>query len=176
MTTAPALTTDRLLLRAHTGRDFDAVHRLWSDPTVVEYISGKPATRSESWTRLLRYIGHWSVIGYGYWAVEDRETGLFLGEVGLADYKREVDPSFEGKPEAGWVMAPHAHGRGVAREAVRAVLDWADTNVEAERTVCMIAPEHAASCRLARDVGFEDAGTARYAGETVSIFERVAVR
>ena len=176
MTTPPILTTGRLLLRGHTRDDFDAVHALWSDPIVVEHISGEPSTSSESWARLLRYVGHWCVVGYGYWVVEDRQTGRFLGEVGLADYRRDVEPSFEGKPEAGWVMAPHAHGRGIAREAVRAALGWADANLAAERTVCMIAPEHAASYRLARDVGFEEAGSANYAGETVAIFERATVR
>jgi RimJ/RimL family protein N-acetyltransferase len=176
MTSPPVLTTDRLLLRGHAEADFDAVHALWSDPLVALHISGRPATRSESWARLLRYVGHWSVVGCGYWAVVDRGTGRFLGEVGLAEHRRDVEPSFEGTPEAGWVFAPHAQGRGIAREAVRAALGWADANLAAERTVCMIAPDHAASCRLARDVGFEEAGPGRYAGETVALFERVAVR
>lgn len=142
---------------------------------MVEHISGKPSTPPESWTRLLRYVGHWSVVGYGYWVVEDRATGQFLGEVGVADYQRDVEPSFEGKPEAGWVMAPYAHDRGLAREAVRAALCWADANLAVKRTVCMISPHHAASCSLARDVGFSEVGTARYAGDAVAIFERIAV-
>lgn len=176
MVTAPILTTDRLLLRGHKASDFKDVHELWSDPAVVEYITGKPAIESESWARLLRYVGHWNVAGYGYWVVEDRENGQFFGEVGFADHRRDVQPSFGGKPEAGWVMALHAQGRGLATEAVQAALGWADQNLEAERTVCMIVPKHIASCRLASRVGFKASGKANFCGDTVAIYERAAAR
>ncbi|MEM8854769.1 MAG: GNAT family N-acetyltransferase [Pseudomonadota bacterium] len=168
----PVLTTARLRLRAHRMDDFTGVHGLWSDPSVVRHISAKPSTPAQSWSRLLRYAGHWALLGFGYWVVEDRQTSRFIGEVGLADYHREIEPSFEGKPEAGWVMAPDAQGRGLAREAVRAVLAWADANIAAERTVCMIAPEHTASRRLASAVGFQESGVALYAGSEVVIYER----
>ncbi|MEM6677618.1 MAG: GNAT family N-acetyltransferase [Pseudomonadota bacterium] len=172
MTEAPALTTERLLLRPHTHRDFEDVYALWSDPKVVQHISGKPSSRQESWSRLLRYAGHWTLLGYGYWVVQDRGTARFLGEVGLANYRREIEPSFGENPEAGWVMAPHAHGRGIAREAVAAVLAWADAHLTADHAVCMIAPENAASRRLAATVGFREVGTARYQGEEVVVGER----
>ena len=42
-----------------------------------------PATREEAWARLLRYAGHWALLGYGFWLVEDRTTGSFVGEVGV---------------------------------------------------------------------------------------------
>jgi RimJ/RimL family protein N-acetyltransferase len=37
-----------------------------------------------------------------------------------------MQPSLGSAPEAGWVMAPRAHGKGYATEAVRAALAWAD--------------------------------------------------
>ena len=43
-------------------------------------------------------------------AVEHRETGHYLGEVGLADHRRGLGPEFDGKPEAGWILAPRAQG------------------------------------------------------------------
>jgi RimJ/RimL family protein N-acetyltransferase len=97
-------------MRRHAITDLDASAALWSDPETVRYISGKPSTRSESWSRLLRYIGHWQALSYGYWVVEDRTTGQFLGEVGLADYKRDMTPSLEALARD-WMGAGHAGPR-----------------------------------------------------------------
>ncbi|GMG82990.1 GNAT family N-acetyltransferase [Paralimibaculum aggregatum] len=172
MPVAPLLTTDRLVLRPHRVEDHGDVAALWGDPAVVRHITGRPATASEAWARLLRHAGHWALMGFGYWAVTGRETGTFLGEVGLAEYRRAVTPGFDGRPEAGWVMATAAQGRGLAREAVAAALAWADTALPAAETVCMIAPEHAASLRLARDLGYGSRIAGHLAGEPVAILRR----
>ncbi len=116
---APRLETPRLVLRAHEARDLDAVAALWSDPEVVRYISGTPFTRAESWSRILRYAGLWPIVGYGYWAVEERATGRFVGDVGLADFARELSPPIYETPEAGWVLSPLMHGKGYATERPR---------------------------------------------------------
>ena len=62
---APVLETPRLLLRPHTLDDFPATFAMWSDPEVVRFIGGRPFTREEAWARLLRYVGHWTMLGYG---------------------------------------------------------------------------------------------------------------
>ncbi|MBX2805587.1 MAG: GNAT family N-acetyltransferase [Hyphomicrobiales bacterium] len=172
MSAAPILTTERTILRPHKLDDFPDMAAMWADPEVVRHISGKPSTETETWFRLLRYAGHWDLLGYGYWAVTDRASGAFLGEAGLADYRRDIEPDFRGAPEAGWVMATASHGRGLAREAVTAILAWADENLSAIRTVCMISPEHDASLRLAKDVGYVNACQAKYMGSDVVVLER----
>jgi RimJ/RimL family protein N-acetyltransferase len=48
-------------------------------------------------------------MGFGYWVAEEKETGKFVGEIGFADYKRNLEPSLKGVPEIGWVLAGHAH-------------------------------------------------------------------
>ena len=96
-----------------------------------------------------QHTGHWALLGYGYWAVTDRDSGRFLGAAGFGDYLRDIDPPIDGTPEAGWVMTTAAQGLGLAREAVGAALDWADRHLPAPRTVCIISPDHAASLRLA---------------------------
>ena len=87
--TAPTLETERLVLRAHRVEDFSDLAALWADPVVTRFISGVPQTAEESWSRLLRYAGHWLLLGFGYWAVEEKATGNFLGEVGF-DSTREA--------------------------------------------------------------------------------------
>lgn len=168
----PVLQTERLVLRGHTPADFDESAAVWADPLVTRHIGGRPSTREEAWARVLRYAGLWALLGYGYWTVRERESGRFAGEVGFADFRREVTPSLEGAPEAGWVLAPWAHGRGFATEAVRAALAWADTHLAAPRTVCMIAPENAASLHVAEKCGYRELARGSYKGEETIICER----
>lgn len=169
----PELLTPRLLMRGHRAGDFDAMLHLWSDERVIRHILGRPSTPSETWTRLLRYVGHWQVLGFGYWAIEDRTTGAFLGEVGFADYKRDIQPSLDGVPEAGWVIAPEAQGKGLATEALAAALAWADANFIDPKTTCIMAPQHAASIRVAAKNGFAERGLATFMNEPTLVMERI---
>ena len=105
---------------------------MWADPQVVAHISGTPSTAEQSWSRLLRYTGHWQHLGFGYWVVESKADGAFIGEVGFADYYRDTTPSITGLPEAGWALKTAAHGKGYATEAVSAMLHWADRNLDAD--------------------------------------------
>lgn len=168
----PVLTTERLTLRRHRAADLADCAAMWADPEVVRHISGRPFSIEESWGRLLRYVGHWALVGYGYWVVEDRPSGRFLGEVGFADFRREIEPALDGVPELGWVLARHAHGRGYATEAVRAALAWGDATLAAPRTACIIAPEHRASIRVAEKCGFRLLQATSYKGEPTLMFVR----
>ena len=113
----PVLETKRLKLRGHRLNDFPASAAMWADPIVTRHF-GKSFTEEEAWTRFLRYAGHWSLLGFGYWVVEEKATGHFAGEVGFADYKRSIEPPLSA-PEIGWVLASQFHGKGYATEAVR---------------------------------------------------------
>ena len=115
---------------------------MWKEEAVVRHITGRPSTAEESWSRLLRYAGHWTQLGFGYWALEEKATGRFIGELGLADYQRQMDPTFEGDPEIGWVLSPSAHGKGYATEAVTRVVEWADAELRCRTGVHDRAGKH----------------------------------
>lgn len=168
----PVLETERLRMRGHDIRDFEASASMWADERVVRFITRKPSTRAQAWSRLLLYMGHWQAVSYGYWVVEDRETGAFLGEVGFADFKREITPPLDGIPEAGWALVPEAHGRGIATEAVMAALQWADHHIAGSHTVCLFDPEHEASLRVAEKAGYIRRGDAVYLGNPTLIMQR----
>jgi RimJ/RimL family protein N-acetyltransferase len=170
--TAPALDTPRLRLRGHRLDDFADTAALWGDPVVTRFIGGLPLTPEESWTRLLRYVGHWTLLGFGYWTVHEIATGRFVGEVGFADYRRDIDPPLAGVPEIGWVLAPWAHGAGFATEAVRAILGWGEIHFNSRATTCVIAPENVRSIRLAERCGYREIRRAIYHGEPIVVFER----
>jgi len=168
----PILESERLRLRHHRIEDFPHSAAMWADPKVVRYVGGKPLTEEESWTRFLRYVGHWAVFGFGYWVAEEKATGGFVGEIGFADYKRDLQPSLNGIPEIGWVLASQAHGRGYATEAVRAVVAWGDSHFGSVRTACIIAPGNLASIRVALKCGYRESHATTYKGHSVMIFVR----
>jgi RimJ/RimL family protein N-acetyltransferase len=168
----PGIETERLTLHPHRLEDFVDSVAMWGDPEVTRYIGGRPFSSEEVWTKLLRYVGHWSVMGFGYWVARDRATGRFVGEVGFADFKREIEPSLEGAPEIGWALAPWAHGRGLATEAVRASIAWGANHFESGRTVCLISPENLASIRVAEKCGYQEFKRTTYKGHPTILFER----
>lgn len=129
---------------------------MWGDPAVTRHLGGGPFTAEETWSRLLRYVGHWTLLGFGYWIVEERESGRFAGEVGFADYRRDVQPSLAGMPEIGWVLPAHAHGKGYATEAAQAAVAWGERYFGAVRTACIVAPGNAASIRVAEKCGYRE--------------------
>jgi RimJ/RimL family protein N-acetyltransferase len=169
---APILTSVRLRLRPHVLADFEAMCELWADAAVVRYISGRPSTREQTWARLLRHIGHWSALGFGYWVVEGKDDGRFLGEVGFGDFRRDLVPAVNGLPEAGWVLRPEAASQGIATEATGTALDWLDRYASSPLSFCLIDPIHTASLRVAEKLGFGGAIAGTCGGEAVTFLFR----
>jgi len=169
--TRPTLTTPRLTLAPHTLADYDESCRLWGDADVVRYISGTPSTRGEVWQRLLRYAGHWALLGYGYFVVREAASGRFVGEVGLADFHRDIDPPLTA-PEAGWVLLPEMQGKGYATEALKAVLAWGERARGMTRFQAIVDERHAASIAVAARCGFAESHRATFLGESVLVLAR----
>jgi len=170
----PRITTKRLTLREHRATDFDASLEMWSDENVVRHIGGVPSSAADAWSRLLRYGGLWRFLGYGYWVVEDRATGRFVGEIGFADFKRDIGKDFDGMPEAGWVISPNWAGRGYATEAMRAGLEWFDQAMPGSESFCMIAPANETSTKVARKLGYAPERQITYKDSPVEIHLRLS--
>jgi RimJ/RimL family protein N-acetyltransferase len=168
----PVVTTDRLRLRAPTEQHFEAYVAMWSDPAVVRFIGGRPFSQEETWARLLKYIGHWALKGFGFWMVEELSTNSLVGEIGFAEHKRKIMPSLEGIPEMGWAFAAEYHGRGYATEAMRAALEWADAHLYAAETACIINPENTPSVRLAEANGYVRSCATQYKEKPIEMFRR----
>jgi RimJ/RimL family protein N-acetyltransferase len=168
----PVLETVRLILRGHRLDDFPPSARMWADPIVTRYFGGKSLTEEEAWTRFLRYVGHWALLGFGYWAVEEKATGNFVGEIGFSDYKRDIESSLRDTPEMGWVLASESHGKGYATEAVRAAMAWGDRHFGPSQTTCLIHPENLPSTRVAEKCGFREFQRTTYKGHPTVVFVR----
>ncbi len=170
----PLIETARLRLREIRMEDLEFQGAMLRDAEVVRYLGGRIYSREEAWRRLMAARGAWEMFGYGYWTVERREDGAYLGTVGFADYKRDMTPSIEGLPEMGWIFAPHAQGKGYASEAIAAGLAWADQTLGRPEMAAIISHGNEASIRVAEKSGFSLREEALYNGEPILLFRRPA--
>lgn len=164
--------TERLTLRQHRVEDYDAFRLHRQDPEVYRYIGGH-LSDEECWHRLMRYVGHWSLLGFGIFGVFDRHSGALLGEVGFADFHRGHGEGFDGYPEAAWNLAVAAQGKGYALEAVRAAHDWHQSQFGPQRTVCMIDPDNTPSFKLAEKLSCRVFDRRNYWNKDMVLLERV---
>ncbi|WP_374622062.1 GNAT family N-acetyltransferase [Devosia sp.] len=168
----PTLETERLILRPHRLADFDAYVEMWADPDVVRFIGGKPFDRESSWSRFLRHFGVWQLMGFGFFAIEEKETGHFVGEAGFHDLRRNLVPSLEGTLEAGWALNSGGQGWGYATEAMSAAIGWAGTAFAGQRMTCIINPDNLPSIRVAGRLGFTELARTSYFESPIVVFER----
>jgi RimJ/RimL family protein N-acetyltransferase len=172
----PVIETARLRLRGHYPSDLGASVAMWQEPDFYQHLSGKPLPEEEVWTKMLRHLGVWYLYGYGFWAIEEKATGDFIGVVGFGEWQRNIVPSIKGFPEVGWVLAPHTHGQGYASEAALAALAWGDVHLQQARTVCLIDIGNLPSLRLAAKMGYQEIDRVLYKDVAVVLLERFAIR
>lgn len=172
MADAPVLQTPRLSLRPFRAEDADAQAAMMGDAQVMRHLGGRPLAREESWRKLLCGAGLWRLFGFGYWAVERRADGAMIGQVGFAEFMREMEPSIRGLPEMGWLFAREAAGQGYATEAALAGLAWIDAALRPAETAAIIDDDNAASIRVAEKCGFAEREPASYRDESILLFRR----
>lgn len=146
---------------------------MWTDPNVTLYISGTPSTLPKTWSGMLAYVGHWTFMGFGYWLLEAKDSKKFVGEAGLADFKRDIAPAMRGSPEFGFALATHTHGKGYATEAGLAIVAWADAHLSHAKTVCLINPENTRSLRVAEKCGYRVFERGSFNGKPALFLERL---
>src|SRR4051794_31882456 len=103
----PRLLTDRLLLREFRAADFDAYAENMADPEATKFVSTAPDRRT-AWRMFSSGTGSWIINGRGWWALELRDTGEVVGNVGA--FIRETSPELE----LGWAVYRRFWGRGYA--------------------------------------------------------------
>lgn len=172
MRQAPVLQTERLTLRPFQAGDADAQAAMMGDAEVMRHLGGHPLAREDSWRKLLCGHAMWSLFGFGYWAVARRDGGAMIGQIGFADFQRDMDPPVSGLPEMGWLFAREAAGQGYATEAVAAGLAWIDEALSPQRIVAIIDHANESSIRVAVKSGFDARQDATYRGESILLFSR----
>ena len=170
----PVLETSRLRLRGFRADDFEPWFAMSQLPDFHRYLTPEPMPAEEVWKLLLRSAGHWVIMGYGFWAVEEKASGRFVGGTGFLSLHRAIEPPLGDAPEIGWVMHPDLHGQGYASEAVAAALAWGESHFGPVRTVCIIDRDNHPSLKLAARHGYHEYARGIYHGQSIVLLERPA--
>ena len=158
--TIPRLTTPRLLLREYRTADFDAYAENMADPEATKFLSGT-VDRRTSWRMFLAATGSWVLKGAGWWALEVRETGEVVGEVGA--FVRETCPDFE----IGWNLYRRFWGQGFAIEGARAALDFTFESHRAKRVIAHINAANSASVAVSEKLDMKYETDVDFFGEQI---------
>ncbi len=137
----------RLRYRLYDAADLPLVQALFADPQASRFYpdqaSAAGAARWIDWSRRLH-----DTHGFGLWALEDAQTGEFVGDAGLS-----LQP-VEGRRwlEVGYHLVAVRRGQGLATEAAQACLAWAWAHTGHDRVCSIVDPANLASLRVARRV------------------------
>lgn len=145
LTVVPTLETERLVLRPHRLDDFDRLAALYETPR-SKFIDG-PLSRGDAWRGFASDVGSWVLLGFGAWAIEHRESGIYVGQLGLnfpADFPER---------EIGWLLWEEFEGKGYAFEAAISARDFAYQRLNWTTLVSYIDADNHRSIRLAERMG-----------------------
>jgi RimJ/RimL family protein N-acetyltransferase len=158
------LETERLVLRMWRREDFETYARFCADPEVMRYLGGKTFNRLEAWRHMAFLVGHWHLMGYGHWAVEEKETGSFIGRIGFLN--PEGWPGFE----IGWTLGREHWRKGYAIEGARRALEYAFDELDRDHVISLIHPENRGSISVAERLGEKPEGRTELMGIEVLIY------
>jgi RimJ/RimL family protein N-acetyltransferase len=159
------LTTARLVLRPFRQDDVEAYAAMCADPEVMRYLGTTGVlSRDDAWRQMAMLLGHWELRGFGMWALEEQDTGRFVGRVGLHEPEGWPDR------EVGWVLARAFWGRGLAFEAAEVALEQAFSTYGWTRAISLIDPANARSIRLAERLGERLERTLDLRGHRVNLY------
>lgn len=161
----PVLETSRLRLRSLQESDLDAYTKMLSHKEVFQPLGNdQPASKKEAWFSMAMNLGHWSLRGYGRWAIEEKETGLFVGRVGL--YNPHGWPGME----VSYTLDHDFWGKGYAIEAATKSVSWGFQNFSVAEILCCPSATNKRSCKTAERLGFSFREKAIVYGEEILVY------
>ena len=160
----PHLQTERLALREYRLADFDAFADHLAKPESAAHL--ELADRDTAWRIFSSHAGLWALQGAGWWALELRETGQLVGNVGA--FYREKSTVME----IGWNTYRAFWGRGFASEAAASVVDYALQVRREPRIQALITPGNQSSIRVAQRLGMTYEAETEIHGKAIGRFVR----
>lgn len=142
--------TARLILRRWCDADTGPFYEMGQDAEVMRHL-GPLMARAEAAAIVARVNAQIDADGHGFWAVERRADGAFLGFCGIQ--RGPAGTPIADLPEIGWRLARTAWGQGYAREAAQASLDWFWANTGARRVFAITTPGNTRSWGLMLRIG-----------------------
>ncbi len=169
----PIIETERLILRRiDPAADFEPWAAAMADESTVRYLGSPPMSRARAWRDMAMVMGHWAIRGFGFFSLQDKSSGEWVGRVG------PWNPEGWPQPEVGWTIAPAHRRKGYAVEAGRASIRYAFETLAWPAVIHVILDGNAGSIAVAEKLGSEhirsEQGLAGVTDELVHIYGQKA--
>lgn len=144
--------SERLGFRNWLSEDIPKMTVISSDPEVMRYF---PAIATPEQTALFieRMQDMLNEKGYCYFAVDELETGVLIGFIGL--YYQEFDSSFTPAVDIGWRLATEFWGKGYATEGARRCLEYAFSVLQLTDIISTAPLVNKPSIRVMEKIGMQ---------------------
>lgn len=142
------LKTDRIGFSNWKQNDIELAKSLWGDSEVTQFIcAGGKFGETDIINRLEREIYNDKKYQVQYWPIFEITTHKLIGCCGLR-------PFAENEYEIGFHLRPMFWGKGYAKEAATAVIDYAFTVLRASKLFAGHNPDNIVSGKLLNALGF----------------------
>lgn len=169
----PVLRTERLELRPPQLGDLPGMVELLAADEMRRFLGPADPSVKGQFERLQRNVGGWTLYGYGNFSVRLVGAESVIGSCGVFHSWRGFGQGMDDVPEAGWTVRHDHWGKGVASEAMCAILAWFDEAHGPRRIAAMIDQGHSASKALAGRLGFAEYGRQEFEGASLILYERL---
>ena len=142
--------TPRLILREFDPEDLAGLYSLYEESD-TRFLQPLSENREEELEKLKSYIHYiYGFYGFGLWVVCLKESGRLIGRCGLqVEFIQD-----QGEYELGYMISGKYGRKGYGKEAVTAILEYAEEELEAPRVILRIDTENEPSRRFAENMGF----------------------
>ena len=145
------LETARLLLRAPTADDLQAVFELHADPIANRLSASGPTPTREASAELLEgWLAHWRAHGYGYWVIASREQPEQV--IGFGGVMSRTVAGVSGL-HLYFRFQPQAWGKGFASEMALAALELAFDTLHASSVFAVVLAPNTPSRKTLERIG-----------------------
>lgn len=143
------LETERMKVRETTPRDIDEFYRIYSNPSITQYMEDLFPDRKQEIEYIKAYVKQiYEFYGFGLWTVLHKENGRVIGRAGL-----NVREGYE-IPELGFVIDVEYQGQGYAFEVCSAILKYAGEKLEFPAVQAFVDENNQCSVHLLEKLGF----------------------
>ena len=159
MATKYLFSSERLGFRTWSADDLNAFYALNADALVMQHF---PKTLSKEETRdyITKLQEHYETYGHCYYATEIKETGEFIGFIGLAfqDYETDFTPNVD----IGWRLKKTSWGKGYATEGAKKCLDIAFENFQLQKVIATCTIQNSSSEKVMQKIGMQKMSTFKH--------------
>lgn len=145
-------TSKRLGFREWSLNDLDDFFQLNSDVEVMKHFP-KTLTKEDTKAYIIRLQTQFKNFGHNYYATEVKESGEFIGFIGLAyqDFESDFTPNVD----IGWRLKKSAWGKGFATEGAKRCLDIAFNKLHLDKIISTCTLNNKGSEKVMQKIGMQ---------------------